>query len=315
MKTLQEIFGRRYRQDEPLSRHSTLRIGGPAAHWFEVHSIAELVRIGQVFEQVPIQVVGLGSNSLFDDVGIDGAVVRLKGELASWSIEEGDERSALVRVGAGAVNAHLVRGLLREGWVDMEFLTLIPGTFGGAVALNAGTKEQELSTILESVELLIPGEPRMVRMKRDDLKMTYRHAELPAGAIVVSGVIQVERGDVEEASARVQLDKSRRDRTQPYKLASVGSTFANPEGDFAGRLIEAVGLKGHRIGGACISELHANFFINEESATCDDFLRLMALARCRVRQDFGVELRPEVHFVGFDGYQRLLGFEEEFTCS
>ena len=141
--------------------------------------------------------------------------------------------------------------------------------------------------------------------------MRYRHTALPEGTLVVGGTIRVRRGDVDAARERIAADKERRNRTQPYRLASVGSTFANPEGDYAGRLIDQVGLKGESIGGATISELHANFFINESDATAEDFLRLMALARHRVRNDFGVELRPEVRFVGFDGMKRLTEYERQ----
>jgi UDP-N-acetylmuramate dehydrogenase len=141
--------------------------------------------------------------------------------------------------------------------------------------------------------------------------MSYRHAKLAPGAVVVRGEVTLEVGDADEARERVRADKERRDKTQPYRLASVGSTFANPPGDFAGRLVEAAGLKGHRVGGARVSELHANFFINEEHASARDFLSLMALARVRVRQRFGVELRPEVRFVGFDGWSAMVALEAE----
>lgn len=252
---------------------------------------------------------GLGSNTLFPDQGIDGVVVRLTDQLANWSIEDGR-----AQVGAGAVNAHLVRSLLREGWIGAEFLSLIPGTFGGAVALNAGTRERELSDVLLSCELARIDEEQGVwnvgTYQASEMQLSYRHAGLQAGDVVLSGVVAVERGDVEEAKSRVRDDKERRNRTQPYRLASVGSTFANPEGDYAGRLIEAVGLKGHRVGGAQISELHANFFINAGDATAADFIALMALARHRVRKEFDVELRPEVRFVGFDGWAQMIAQEK-----
>jgi UDP-N-acetylmuramate dehydrogenase len=215
-------------------------------------------------------------------------------------------------VGGGVVNAHLVRGLLKSGWTGMEFLSLIPGTFGGAVAMNAGTKDKELSAILVEFEILDPAQPRTVRTMTPQLaQMAYRHTEIPEGGIILGGRIVLENGDVVMAEQAVRQDKDRRNATQPYRLASVGSTFANPPGDFAGRLIQDVGLKGSAQGGARVSELHANFFINENQATAEDFLTLMARARVAVRQKFGVELRPEVCFVGFDGWSRLLEIEAE----
>ena len=302
--------------DEPLSRHSSLRIGGRAAYWIEVGSVPDLHSLLSALGGRRCHCVGLGSNVLFPDAGIDDPVIRFVDDLADWTVRDGaDDDGAEIDVGAGAINAHLARGLLSDGWVGAEFLTLIPGTFGGAVALNAGTKEQELQSILESTWLAIPDRQRrcwdIERVTPDALSMSYRYSELPDGAIVVGGRIRVRQGDVEAARQRMDDDKERRNETQPYRLASVGSTFANPDGDYAGRLIDEAGLKGTTIGGAKISELHANFFINESDATSDDFLRLMALARYRVRRDFGLELRPEVRFVGFDGDRRLSDFEEQ----
>lgn len=310
------LDARRLRFDEPLSKHSSLRIGGHAKLWAEPHTRQELAAICSLASQqgLPVLPVGLGSNSLFDDGELHFVALRLMGELAQRQLV--DEAQGLVEVGAGMINAHLVRGLLKEGLIDHEFLVLIPGTFGGAIAMNAGTKEQDLKSILRSVELMHidphTGSSRFERVEADALKLRYRHAELPAHAMIVSGLIQARRGDVALAEANVHADKERRNRTQPYRLASVGSTFANPPGDYAGRLIEACGLKGHRIGGAQISELHANFFINDQSASAQDFLRLMALARAQVRRRFDVELTPEVRFVGFDGWQRLAAYELEY---
>lgn len=306
--------------DESLSRRSSLRIGGPARWWIEVGALDDLWSLLAVLAGEEFYCVGLGSNTLFPDDGIDAPVVRLVDELATWSIRDAAQAGRpVVEVMAGAVNAHLVRGLLAEGYVGAEFLTLIPGTFGGAVALNAGTKECELRAILASVTLAVPdADRRCWRIERRtprQLAMSYRCARLPRGAVVVGGVIEVQEGDVDEARQRMTVDKQRRNRTQPYRLASVGSTFANPEDDYAGRLIDEAGLKGESIGGARISELHANFFINDSEATADDFLRLMALARHRVRNTFGIELRPEVRFVGFDGRKKLQNLERELEGS
>ena len=303
-------------RDEPLSRRSSLRIGGPARRWVEVGELEDLFSLLAAICDEPFFCVGLGSNTLFPDEGIDEPVIRLVDEMAGWTIEPMDDgQRARVRVRAGAINAHLVRGLLKEGWVGAEFLSLIPGTFGGAVALNAGTKEKELAAILEDVWLAIPDGAnsrwKVERKTPGEIDLSYRHAELPGGALVIGGTVIVERGDVESAKELVRADKERRNRTQPYRLASVGSTFANPDGDYAGRLIEEAGLKGKKIGGAMISELHANFFINADDASAEDFLSLMALARHRVKQKFGVSLRPEVRFVGFDGRARMRDLERK----
>lgn len=301
--------------EEPLSRRCSLRIGGPAAYWLEVGARKDLWALLRVLGDTRCHCVGLGSNVLFPDDGIEAPVVRFVGQLADWQVETVDADTARVDVAAGTINAHLVRGLLDDGWVGAEFLKLIPGTFGGAVALNAGTKERELSSILCHAELAVCDRNeecwRIERWSSEELKMSYRHTDIPDDAVVVGGRIEVQRGDVQAARSRMKADRDRRDRTQPYRLASVGSTFANPEGDYAGRLIDEAGLKGETIGGATISELHANFFVNESDASARDFLKLMALARHRVRCDFGVTLRPEVRFVGFDGMKRLRDYERQ----
>ncbi len=304
------------RTEEPLSKHSWLRIGGPARFWVEVGTIEDLWSFLAAIEDAPLFCVGLGSNTLFPDAGIDGVVMRLVGDLAKWSLKSESQDQAVFEVMGGAINAHLVRSLLKKGWVGAEFLRLIPGTFGGGVVLNAGTKEKELTEILGAAWLAIPEKNKerwtVEERSAEELKMRYRHASLPEGALVLGGRIAVKRGDVDVARKLVKDDKERRNRTQPYRLASVGSTFANPPGDYAGRLIEAVGLKGHAIGGAQVSSLHANFFINDSDATAEDFLSLMALARYRVRRDFNIEMRPEVRFVGFDGRARMRDLEQQW---
>ena len=311
-------MGDRLRFDEPLAKHCSLRIGGPAALWAEVSTLAELEALADVAAQMgkPIFVVGLGSNLLFPDEGIDGIVVRLVEELAEFTFESDDNGEGIVEIGAGAVNAHIVRGLHAQGWVGAEFLALVPGTFGGAVVMNAGTKHGELADVLVDAQVL-DADGTVGWMGPEQLGLRYRHSDLDEDSIVVRGRIRVRQGDVDEARATVKRDRDHRNETQPYRFASVGSTFANPEDDWAGRLIDEVGLKGRAEGGARISELHANFFINDGDATAEDFLTLMALARAKVRAQFGVELRPEVQFVGFDGWTRLLELErlwEEQGC-
>lgn len=302
--------------DEPLSKHASLRIGGPAAAWAEPGDLPALKQLVEWADErsMPWYVVGLGSNVLFPDDGIDGLVMKLAGELASIELSERRDE-ALVEVGAGVVNAHLIRHLLNDGWVGAEFLSLIPGTFGGAVAMNAGTKEASLKEILQSVTLLRAdaAQPRVETVSAENIGLAYRHSELPADTLVVSGTIRVERGDGSAARQRMRIDRERREETQPYRLPSVGSTFANPETGYAGELIDRAGLKGATVGGAKISDHHANFFINDDDATAEDFLRLMARARHAVRQMEGVELRPEVRFVGFDGMERLRRLEAKLA--
>ncbi len=307
-------MGNRLSLCEGLDRHATLCFGGAAANWAEVETLEESTELKTLAhrETIDVHVVGLGGNVLFSDDGISGLVIRLGGDFAKWEVHDADS-TAFVKAGGGTINAHLVQGLLKEGFVVAEFLSLIPGTLGGAVALNAGTKEIEIETLIRRVELMSfdaqNETPITSVVERKNLVMSYCHADLPDDAVLLSTDLAAERGDIKEARERVRFDKDRRNETQPYRLASVGSTFAIPASDYAGRLIEAVGLKGTSIGGARISPLHANFFINENGATSHDFLSLMALARVKVRERFGVDLRSEVRFVGFDGWSRMLEIE------
>ena len=209
-KELLRLFGGRVKFNEPLSKHSSLRIGGPALAWISVETEDELISALRMAREYELDwlINGLGSNTLFPDQGFAGLVLRLTGEFAQWHVN-GD----IAHVGAGVVNAHLVRGLLKEGWVGMEFLTLIPGTFGGAVVMNAGTREKELSEILEEVRVLSLEEPRMATLTPEKLEMRYRHAEIPSRGVVCSGSIRLAKGDVASASANVKADKDRRNET------------------------------------------------------------------------------------------------------
>ncbi|MCA9563941.1 MAG: UDP-N-acetylmuramate dehydrogenase, partial [Myxococcales bacterium] len=176
----------------------------------------------------------------------------------------------------------------------------VPGTLGGAVAMNAGTRSGELGDVLVSVRVMGP-DGTIQDLDHARLGFAYRTANVPAGSLVVSARLRATVGGVDEGKARVREEREYRNRTQPYSSPSAGSVFRNPEGDHAGRLIEAAQLKGTRRGGAQISPLHANFIVTEEGATAADVLELMALARREVRTQFGVQLHPE---------QRLLGFSE-----
>jgi UDP-N-acetylmuramate dehydrogenase len=179
--------------------------------------------------------------------------------------------------------------------VGAEFLAGIPGTIGGATAMNAGTKNGECMTVVDAVELASPEGVAWVSEK--DIDWEYRHTHLPPG-VVTRVRFQLRPGDLKASQAKMDLDLNYRKRTQPLTMPNFGSVFTNPPGDFAGRLIESAGLKGHRIGNAQISELHANWIVNLGGASAKDVVSLMTLAQARVRGATGVELVPEVKRVG-----------------
>ncbi len=292
--------------DAPLADHNSYRVGGRAAALVCPNSIAEVAATLRVLAEngTRYAVIGWGSNLICSDDGFDGVVIKLgEGLRYVEPLGLGGEQGAAsqrVRVGAATMNNHLVRELHKAGLSGAECLALVPGTFGGAVAMNAGTRAGEVKDIVESVTVVLPSGD-IQELDAADLGFRYRHADVPRGAIVVEGVIRAAVGGVEAGREQVKEERAYRNRTQPYSLPSAGSVFRNPEGDHAGRLIEAAGLKGTRIGGAVISMLHANFIVTETGAKAADVVALMELARRTVREQFGVELRAE---------QRLLGFAE-----
>lgn len=293
----------RLRRGVELAPRTTMKVGGAADLFAEPATVAELDRLLAVTVSHGVRpfVLGAGSNLVVADRGVRGVVVSLQA-LAGTQIHEG-EAGAVAEVAAGTMNAHAVRAIHKAGYVGAEFLALVPGQFGGAVAMNAGTKWGELSEILASATLVDgTGTPKTLTV--GDLAPRYRHGGVPPGCVVVSGRVHVVPGDPADAKARIRAEKQYRAATQPYQHNCSGSFFANPPGDAAGRLIEASGLKGLRWGGAEISAMHANFIVNLEGGRAEEIVHLMALARQTVQRRFGVALRPEVRLVGFepDGY-------------
>jgi UDP-N-acetylmuramate dehydrogenase len=281
-------------RDAPLARRSWWRTGGPADARVTVSSVAQLagVQAAAHARRVPVFVLGNGSNLLVSDRGVRGLVVQLQGELSATTAD-GD----LLTAGAGTKLAVLLSRAQRDGWTGVEMLAGVPGTIGGAVRMNAGTRLGEISDRLVDVTVIHP-DGRVETLPSAALHLAYRHAELPDGAIVASARLRLGGPTPEESTRMIQEHLDHRKATQPLDWPSCGSTFRNPPGGFAGRLIEGAGLKGHRIGGAQISEKHANFFLNLGDATADDLRALITHAVRTVRERAGVTLTPEVHLAG-----------------
>jgi UDP-N-acetylmuramate dehydrogenase len=281
------------RADEPLAPRTSIRVGGPAELLVRPADPADLAALLAAVASmgVPLSVLGGGANTLVADAGVRGVVVRLPAEF-------GEERSDGDRLllSAGAPIGRLSARGHALGLVGAEFSAGIPGTLGGATAMNAGTRLGEMKQLLTRVELATAD--GLGFLPAGALKLAYRHSELPAGAVVTRVELQLRPGDVAASRAAMEADLAHRRSTQPLHQPSFGSTFWNPPGRFAGQLIEAVGLKGHRIGGAMFSELHANFIVNLGTATARDVLALMGLARDRVAERFGVLLETEVRRLG-----------------
>jgi len=291
-------FGARVRPAEPLSRHTSFRIGGPADVLVSPDSVDELALVIRVASAhgVPLTVLGGGSNVLVGDGGIRGVVVKLAGEFrrVQW-------RAAgpvtMARAGAAVQLGRLARAAVTRGLAGLEYAEGIPGTVGGATFMNAGAYGGEVAAAVADVEGL-DGDGTRVRFDREMLAFRYRRAELPRGVLVTAVRFRLAADDPAAVAARMDDVRSRRVASQPHGRPNSGSMFKNPRGDHAGRLIEAAGLKGERVGRARISEQHANFIVNEGGARAADVKALMDTVQRAVWEWRGVWLEPEVRLVG-----------------
>ncbi len=281
------------RTSEPMSRHTSWRAGGVAKHFFKPDNLEELAAyLRQRPADEPIIWVGLGSNLLVRDGGINGSVICTSGVLGKMALLEGD----LIRAEAGVPCAKLARSSVRYGLAGAEFLIGIPGTVGGALAMNAGAFGGETWPIVEAVETMDRKGRHYLRTP-EEYRVAYRSVVGPIEEWFVAGHFRLKIAR-DDGLARTKALLEKRNETQPTGQASCGSVFRNPEGDYAGRLIEACGLKGYSIGGAVVSEKHANFIINRGDATAADIETLIQFIIKRVEAEQGVRLMPEVHIVG-----------------
>jgi UDP-N-acetylmuramate dehydrogenase len=280
----------------PLSRLTTIGTGGPAAGFARPESLAELEdALRWAAERgLPVVAVGLGSNLLAADSGVDALVVRLAGDLAAVEID-GD----LLRAGGGATNAVCLHRARSAGLGGLEFACAIPGTAGGGVRMNAGAYGSDWAAILERA--LVVSAEGSGWLTPAELGLSYRHSDLGPGRVVARVEYRLSPRPVDEIKKEVAELVARRKATQPTNKRTFGSVFKNPPGELgAGRMLEACGLKGYGIGGAVISPRHANFIENTGGATSAECLALMAEARRRAREEHEVELENEVVLVGFE---------------
>jgi UDP-N-acetylmuramate dehydrogenase len=294
--------GDRVRSGFRLAPLTTFRIGGPAALFLEAESEADLDAVAGAVRAtgIPFVVLGKGSNVLVADDGFAGLVVRL-GRGYRWTVRDG----ARLRAGAAIPFPGLAGVALSEGLSGLEFGVAIPGSFGGAVRMNAGAHGADLSGVLETVELFLvhDGTPRTIPAA--EAGFAYRRSALPAGGIVTAATVILAPADPLEIRARMDDAREWRRRTQPLAEANCGSVFKNPPGQQAGRLIDEAGGKGLRVGGASVSTKHANFIVTSEGARATDVLDLIRSVQELVAARSGVRLEPEVHLVGdLDPVQR-----------
>ncbi len=287
---------------EPLAGRTTLGVGGTAEFFFEARHMAELTAALDWAREngLEVTILGAGSNVVVSDEGVPGLVVALG--VGFESLEHRDEGDRVrVTAGGGIRLGRLTAAAIRRGWADLVFLNGIPGTLGGALMMNAGAHGEDMSRVAEGASL-VNGGGRLRRLTADDLRFSYRRLALPEGVKAPAVVVEVElnsrRCVPDEAAARAASLLERRRQSQPWRQHSAGSFFKNPPGDSAGRLIESCGLKGARVGDAAVSDVHANFLVNLGRATAAEIMDLADLVRRTVRTSHGVELEPEVKFLG-----------------
>ena len=280
--------------NEPMSRHTTFRVGGPADVLFLPASGDELTAAMRAAEALgaPCFVMGNGSNLLVRDGGVRGLVIVMGEPMSSVEI-----KGTTLRAQAGASLSLVAKEAVNASLSGLVFASGIPGSVGGAVAMNAGAYGGEIKNVLSRALVLEQGRP--VWKTAEALHMGYRNTDvLRDGLVVLEAEFGLAPGDRDALTAEMNELARRRREKQPLHLPSAGSTFKRPEGHFAGALIEAAGLKGYRVGGAQVSELHAGFLVNAGGATADDVLRLIADVQARVLADSGVTLEPEVRIIG-----------------
>lgn len=289
--------------DYPLAGLTTYRLGGPAAVYlepvdlFDIEILAALLR--EAKDNYPVLAMGRGSNVVISDRGFPGVVVRL-GMTFSWIAPTETKEGSIEGMTAGASTPlpMLANWAARRGLTGMEFAIAIPGSVGGGIRMNAGAHGGEMADTLGSVRFFDLDELAIATRRAGELGLEYRRSALGERQIILDATFSLTPADRSEIRDRMETYRRHRAETQPGAVQNAGSVFKNPPGDAAGRLVEAAGLKGFRVGGAAVSDLHANFFVAEDGSASQDVFELVHAVKARVKEVFGVELEPEIRFVG-----------------
>jgi UDP-N-acetylmuramate dehydrogenase len=282
--------------DVTLAGHTSFRVGGPVSCLLRPLNLAGLRSAVQVLSQIhhPYFILGCGTNLLVGDAGIQAAAISLESGFSQMELLDSSGR---VKVGAGLRLNRLLRFCLQEGLSGLEFIACVPGSVGGALRMNAGTAVGVMADVCRVVHILL-ADASLVRLSESQLRFSYRKLELPPGAVLLEAELSLVPGSRKRMREQIRKLVLVRKQKQPWRLPSAGSVFKNPPGDYAGRLIEAVGLKGVRVGDAQISQQHANFIVNRGQAKASEILALIQLAQEKVSQKFGVQLELEIEIIG-----------------
>ena len=287
-----------FSRNERLAHRTTWRIGGPAAMVAVCHTPAALVRTIEVLsaQEVEWVLMGKGSNLLVSDEGFDGCVIVLGREFSRMEVAPED---GTITAGAAVLLSRVVSAAMKASLAGLEFACGIPGTLGGAISMDAGSRREWIGHRVQSLVTLKPG-VGLCRHAGSDIEWGYRWTSLSAGEIVLEATLLLEAGEREAIAADMEGRLARRRATQPMGKPSCGSVFRNPAGDrTAAQLLDACGMKGYAQGGAQVSDMHANFILNNGTATAKDVLAVMRAMHDKVREVYGVDLQPEVKFLGF----------------
>lgn len=285
------------RRDERLSLRTSYRIGGPAALLVAVHSYAALVKTVEVLhaEHVDWVIVGKGSNLLVSDAGYSGCVIVLDGEFSRIEVYRDD---ALITAGAGALLSRTVQAAQKAGLSGLECCVGVPGTVGGAVSMDAGSRREWIGRRVRDLVAYIPGQG-MRRFGSSEVEWGYRTTSLPTNAIILEATFLLLPADPAAIAQDMEARLRRRRGSQPLGRPSCGSVFRNPPDHSVGQMVEALGLKGYAVGGAMVSQEHGNFIVNRGGASAADVVAVMRRIHDDVLARFGVDLTPEVKLLGF----------------
>ncbi|MBW3588971.1 MAG: UDP-N-acetylmuramate dehydrogenase [Actinobacteria bacterium] len=303
---LREAMGAKATPDAPIARFTSFRLGGPAAVLCECETETDLETVSKVVSEndLPVLVLGKGTNLLVSDRGFPGVAIRL-GKGFEWISHE---EESILAAGGMAQLPRVANRAARLGLSGLEFAIAIPATVGGAVKMNAGAHGSSVSEVLDSATVFNFGGGSSATVGAADLDMSYRHTNLAQNDVVSSARFRLQPGVQEKIAGRMEEYRRHRSETQPVEAPNAGSMFRNPQGDSAGRLIEAAGLKELRVGKAEVSAKHANFFLARPGSTAQDVFDLMARVQIQVERASGVLLIPEVSTVGeFEGEEQLRG--------
>ena len=301
-KTIERICSNvpenRVLRGEPMSRHTSFRIGGPAEAFVIVNNEEELSAVLSIVteEGAPHMIIGNGSNLLVSDEGYPGIMIKLGGDFEA--IERYEDEPCRVRVGAAMLMSRTSAFLTENGLSGFEFASGIPGSIGGAVFMNAGAYGGEIKDVVRSVRVMDPDGTNLRTLSNEDMQFSYRHSMAEdTGVLILSAEMELHEDDPEAIAARVAELQFKRNSKQPVNYPSAGSTFKRPVGGYAAALIEQSGLKGYTVGGAQVSEKHSGFVINIGGASCEDVLAVMEHVKETVYSDSGIMLEPEVRLI------------------